>query len=385
MRDRIIYIETSTSLTSVALSEEGRIVAYKDTEVPRSQASLTAVFLDEILRERGLTVGASSHRAEHWFFMSHGRDFESDIHDPMERGDFYWPAMPEKPHFDFDSQPAPTEEYLDDWLIRTCEIVEKYHPRAVYFDWWISHHAFERHLRRFTAYYYNSAASRGEEAAVFYKHDAYPFGAAIRDVERGRFAEWKPFPWQTDTAMALHSWGYTEGNVYKEPGSIARDLVDIISKNGCLLLNVGPKADGTITEEETRILLTLGGWLRQNADAVYGTRPWHRFGEGPTEVLEGQFSEGKQAEMTSADFRFVTNGNRLFAWAMKAADDGEYLIRVFRAYDPAKWEPAPFSFGIRGVRLLATGEELPFERTLEGLRIRCGAASDMPLCFEILY
>ncbi|MBR6029541.1 MAG: alpha-L-fucosidase [Clostridia bacterium] len=335
-------------------------------------------------RAKGLSVGASTHRAEHWFFMSHGLEFDSDIRQPMQRGDFYWPAHPERHHFDFDSEPAPDQEYLDDWLIRCCEIVDRYHPRAVYFDWWIAHHAFESHLRRFTAYYYNQAAAWGEEAAIFYKQDSFPYGAAIRDVERGRFADWKPFPWQTDTAMALNSWGYTEGNRYREPASLARDLVDIVSKNGCLLLNVGPKPDGTITDEETHILRTLGAWLRLNGDAIYATRPWHRFGEGPTEVKEGQFTEGDQAPETSADFRFVTRGNRLFVWALKCAEDGQYLVTSLRAFNPEKWEPAPYSGVIRDVKLLSTGERLPFERALDGLRIRCGLKTDMPVCFEVV-
>ena len=89
----------------------------------------------EVIEENGMTVGASSHRVEHWFFMGHGKEFDSDIKDPMERGDFYWPANKEPNHQDLFSTPTPTEEYLQDWLVRTCEIIDKYQPSVLYFDW----------------------------------------------------------------------------------------------------------------------------------------------------------------------------------------------------------------------------------------------------------
>ena len=123
--------------------------------------------------EHGLVNGASSHRAEHWFFMSHGKEFDSDIKDPMQRGDFYWPAMPEADHHDIFSEPTPTEEYLQDWLTRTCEIIDEYRPKLIYFDWWIQHQSFRPYLKKLAAYYYNRAEEWGEEVLINYKHDAY--------------------------------------------------------------------------------------------------------------------------------------------------------------------------------------------------------------------
>ena len=87
--------------------------------------------LKESFEKRGMTLGASSHRVEHWFFMGHGKQFDSDIKDPMERGDFYWPAMPEQHHHNLYSEPTPTEEYLQDWLVRTCEIIDRYRPKLI--------------------------------------------------------------------------------------------------------------------------------------------------------------------------------------------------------------------------------------------------------------
>ena len=107
--------------------------------------------LCEQFAERGLVNGASTHRVEHWFFMGHGKQFDSDIKDPMQRGDFYWPAMQEQHHHDLFSEPTPTEEYLQDWLVRTCEIVDRYRPRLVYFDWWIQHSSVKPYLKKFAA------------------------------------------------------------------------------------------------------------------------------------------------------------------------------------------------------------------------------------------
>ena len=95
--------------------------------------------LSEECQKAGLKNCASSHRVEHWFFMGHGKEFESDIKEPLKRGDFYWPAMKEPNHHDLFSTPTPSKEYLEDWLCRCCEIVDKYKPKIVYFDWWIQH------------------------------------------------------------------------------------------------------------------------------------------------------------------------------------------------------------------------------------------------------
>lgn len=144
---------------------------------------------------------------------------------------------------------SPTKEFLDDWLCRCCELVDKYRPKVVYFDWWIHHNSVKPYLRKFAAYYYNRAEEWGEGVVINYKHDAFAFGTAVCDIERGQLADVKPYVWQTDTAVAKNSWCYTVNNEYKTPVQIVQDLVDIVSKNGRLLLNIGPKADGSIPKK----------------------------------------------------------------------------------------------------------------------------------------
>lgn len=337
--------------------------------------------LKESLEKRGLITGASSHRIEHWFFMGHGKEFDSDIKDPLQRGDFYWPAMAEAPHFDMFSEPAPTEEFMQDWLVRTCELIDSYRPRLLYFDWWIQHSSLKPYLRKLAAYYYNRAHEWGEETVICYKHDAFLFGTALPDVERGQFADMKSYPWQTDTAIALNSWGYTENNQFKEAKDIICDLVDIVSKNGSMLLNVGPRADGTITGEEKRILLEIGKWLKINGEAVYDAEVWRTFGEGPTKVVEGQFSDGIKKLFTSEDFRFTTAHGKLYVTAMKCSGDGKYCVTSLGRKDVSR--KAEFGGIIDSVETLGSNEGTGWYVDEEGLHVETAYYSEKPIVFRV--
>lgn len=337
--------------------------------------------LTKSCRSRGMETGASSHRMEHWFFMGHGKEFDSDIKEPMERGDFYWPAMPEQNHHDIFSKPEPTEEYLQDWLVRTCEIIDRYRPRLLYFDWWIQHSACKPYLKKLAAYYYNRAAEWGVEVAINYKHDAFSFGCAVPDVERGQFADVKPYFWQTDTAIALNSWCYTENNQFRNASEILQDLVDIVSKNGTLLLNVGPRADGTISDEDTAVLLHIGEWLKVNGEAIYGTKVYRKYGEGPTKIVEGQFSDGIKKNFTSRDFRFTTANGFLYAIALKCSEDGEYCITTLGEQDASR--QANFHGIIRSVEALGEKKAVHWSRDEQGLHIKSSIRSEDPVVFKI--
>lgn len=338
--------------------------------------------LKDAADRHGIVLGASSHRIEHWFFLGHGKEFDSDVHEPLARGDFYWPSMPEPNHQDLYAQPVPTDEFMQDWLLRCCEIVDKYRPRIAYFDWWIQQAAMKPYLRKFAAYYYNRAAEWGVEVAINYKHDAYMFGTAVVDIERGQFAEAKPYFWQTDTAIGKDSWGHVAVNEFKQAKNILCDLVDIVSKNGTLLLNVGPKADGTITDEETAILREIGAWMRVNGEAIYDTHVWRTSAEGPTVIEEGQFTDGKDKVFTSEDIRFTMRGETLYATVLAYPADGKVLIRSLAIAD-ASHKPV-FAGIVRDVQVLGFDEVPAWERTTEGLAIQTkGVASNKPVVFKI--
>ncbi len=312
---------------------------------------------------------ASTHRAEHWFFMSGGRDYPSDVCDPMEKGDLYWPAMPEREHFDMFSEPAPTEEYLNDWLARTAEIVLKYQPKLLYFDWWIQHQAFKPYLLKLAAFYYNCGKMWGADVRICYKHDAMMFGSGIMEVERGALADAKPYPWQTDTAVARNSWCHTSDLVYKSSNEIICTLADVVSKGGNLLLNIGPRADGTIPEGDRSILEDLGKWMQVNGEAIHGSRCWKRFAEGPTAAAEGQFQDKEEVPYTPEDYRFTTGNGAIYAICMKCPKDGHFTVRSLKAKpDPHKPE---FQGIIESVELLGRGN-VTWRRDERGLQVDAG-------------
>ena len=176
--------------------------------------------LGELKREaeaRGMMFCASDHRAEHCWFFNGGLNFDSDV---PENPDFYDIQVPyeesQRAKHDLYA-PVPPAAHLNNWLARLCELVDKYQPKVVWFDWWIQQVAFRPYLRKFAAYYYNRAAEWGVGVAINYKYASFMLGSAVFDVERGQLEAVRPVLWQTDTAIAKNSWGYTENNDFKTP------------------------------------------------------------------------------------------------------------------------------------------------------------------------
>jgi alpha-L-fucosidase len=260
--------------------------------------------LSEAVRKQGLIFGLSSHRIEHWWFMNGGKKFDSDILDPKYT-DFYGPAR--------EQNETMTPEFMNDWLMRCTELVNKFKPQLFWFDWWIEQPALDPYRKTFASFYYNQGLEWDKGVVINYKNNiAYPEKTAVLDLERGKLPGIRQLPWQTDDAIGNRSWGYTTDNTFKNAQYVITNLIDIVSKNGNLLLNIGPRADGTITAEETQTLLGTGKWLRVNGEAIYGTRPWKIFGEGPTESASGQFADQK-IPYTAGDIRFTTKGDILYA------------------------------------------------------------------------
>lgn len=333
----------------------------------------------------GMTLGASSHRVEHWWFFGNGKDFDSDIPKEVPRDHLYWPAHqePENQH-DLYGQPEPDEEFLTDWLLRCCEIVDRYHPRIVYFDWWIQHQAVKPYLKKFAAYYYNRAEEWGS-CIINYKHDAFPFGCAVPDIERGQFAQVKPFLWQSDTSVMRGSWCYSEipeRATYKEPKEVIWDLADVVSKNGRLLLNIGPKPDGTLAEKDVEILKAIGAWMKINDEAIHGTGLWRYSQEGPTEIQEGQYADGKSRGFTCEDIRFTCKGDAVYAIALVCPEDGILRIRSMRKADASSLPL--FDGAVMNVQILGCDEPVQWERDAEALTVHFGNyRSDMPVVVKM--
>jgi alpha-L-fucosidase len=326
--------------------------------------------LAKAVRAEGLHFGASSHRVEHNFFLGVGRQIVSDINDPNFAA-FYGPAhtwmeakqgTPLANDFTFVSQ-----AWTADWLARSSEIVEKYHPDIMYFDWWIGQASVRADITRFAAFYYNTSLKYGDHVGVInYKDFAIQEHSAVLDLERGQLGDIRPLYWQTDTSVSNKSWGYIKDDTFKTPEFVVQQLIDIVSKNGNLLLNIGPRSDGTIPEEVQAVLRAVGSWLKVNGEGIYATRPWKIYGEGPTKVTAGSFHDTDTAGYKPEDFRFTSKGSTLYAIELGWPSSGEAVIHSLGS-------TALSGQKIASVVLLGSDAKLTFEQRPDGLHIQLPA------------
>ncbi|MCG8390420.1 MAG: alpha-L-fucosidase [Cytophagales bacterium] len=312
-------------------------------------------------KREGLKVGASSHYAFNWTYFNKKAHF--DTSDPGY-ADFY--GSKTTPLADT----TISKEFLDTWWNRVTDLVDNYQPDILWFDFFMDQHEFVPYHPRLAAYYYNKGLEWDKEVVLqnknFGNFESFPTGTNVLDLERGKMSDINRYPWQTDTSIGKNSWCYVEGWDSKTPNTIVDDLVDIVSKNGNLLLNVGPKADGTIPTDQQEVLFELGDWLGKNGEAIYGSRPWVIFGEGPTEVATGHHTEGMNEDLTSEDFRFTTNEGNIYAIAMDFDDHGKYNIKSLSS------ESNYLRKKIKNVVLLDSNEDVEWEQTSEGLSIKTG-------------
>jgi alpha-L-fucosidase len=329
----------------------------------------------EATRKQGLIFGLSSHRSEHWWYMNEGKKRNSDVSDTAY-ADFYGPATLFNP-FDPKDRVPMSPEYMNDWLLRCCELVERYHPQVFWFDWYIGQPELEPYRKTFAAYYYNHARAWGKEVVINYKDQAYPDCVAVYDIERGSSKATKAYPWQTDTSIGKKSWGYIDGEENKTPNELIDMLVDIVSKNGNMLLNIGPQSDGTITAEQTHVLLSIGKWLDINGEGIYGTRPWEVAEEGPTHASEGSFAEFKPVNYTAKDIRFTTKNGFVYVFLLD--------VPVEKVSISALSTKAGHGV-VERVELLGTNETITWSQKKEALEI--GASKHYPssdaVCYKIV-
>jgi alpha-L-fucosidase len=320
------------------------------------------------IKRQGLIFGLSFHRIEHWFFMNGGRKFESDVLD-NKNNDFYGPAREENE--------TPSPEYMNDWLLRCAELAEKYQPQVFWFDWWIEQPAMEPYRKSFAAYYYNKGIEWNKGVVLNYKNKSFPEGTAVLDLERGKLVGIREMPWQTDDAFGNNSWGYTAGNTFKTAQYVITNLVDIVSKNGNLLLNIGPRSDGTITDEETQALLGIGKWLAINGEAIYGTRPWKIFGEGPTESASGQFADQK-VPFNAKDIRFTRKEDIVYAITLGLPEE----ITIIRSMGLNANNGS-----IEKIEMVGSNEKIQWRQTTETLEIEPSKnyPSSDAVCYQITF
>lgn len=275
--------------------------------------------LEKSIRSQGMKYMVALHHAENWKFYPHWVK-EYDTSDPRYSGLYGEPHnlefgnLPDKgATVNFSMQDKPSKAFLNMWLGKVKEIVDQYRPDLIWYDFGLEF-VQEHYKREMLAYYYNEAQTWGKDVALTYKwHHMVP-GSGLEDIELGGADVMRYNEWLTDSTIDDgEGWGFMRDAEYKSSESLIRYLVDNVSKNGYLLLNVGPKPDGSIPNEAKAILKNIGQWLKVNGEAVYGTTPWMTYGEGPTKLESGPFKENSKLNYTFKDIRFTCKGDALYA------------------------------------------------------------------------
>lgn len=268
-----------------------------------------------------------------------------DGNDPAYR-DFYYDNAylgAEKP-LDLNLIPWYTDNaaFRDYWLRCVKEMIDKFHPALLYTDgslpfggqlWQgasdeILTQDYAQGLQAVAHLYNTSIEQHGSNEAVYLQKDRRPeiFNVGVLDIEKSQLPGVMPQPWHTDTCIG--NWFYDVHSPYKRPEQIVEMLVDIISKNGVMLLNVLQRPDGSIDEDADYILEKLAGWFAINSEAIYGTRPWRVFGEGSTRVKIDGFTEDK-TDWNETDFRFVQKNGAVYAFMMGAKGGQPAVLHSF--------------------------------------------------------
>jgi alpha-L-fucosidase len=228
--------------------------------------------------------------------------------------------------------PPANRAFAANWFLRCQDLVDTYSPDLLYFD--DTELPLEQYGLDAVAHYYNSSVGRhGKVDVVVNAKQIKPehTGSVTLDIERGKAQGILAQPWQTDTCIG--DWYYDRSKLdshgYKSARSVIHSLIDIVSRNGNLLLSIPLRGDGSLDEDELAFLRALGGWMQVHGPAIYGTRPFTVFGEGPPDVpAPGQFNENSQRPYTAEDIRFVTKGEALHAFAMVWPAGGKLLIKT---------------------------------------------------------
>ena len=331
--------------------------------------------LIKAVEKAGLKTGISDHSSFHFEFIPALAG--SDEYDPQWAA-FYGVA---------DRSNAARIKFMHDWVARRIETIDKYHPDMLWFDM-NGDRPWDPLKLRVSAYYFNRAKQWGKEVGLSAKTDAWLEGQ-IMDYEReGRAPmELTDWVWQPDDPIT-DKFGYVEGQKPYAPNQFVWKIIENTSKNGNLLLNVSPKADGTIPQEQQDVLLAIGKWLEVNGEAIYDTRPWIKYGEGPVADaaaaamvkiraagfagrINGQNQGGtgvggggiSRNGYTPKDIRFTTHGDTLYATVMNWPGDQPVTITSLAGAQPGQGKVAQ-------VELLGHAGALPFTQEAEGLKVK---------------
>ncbi len=344
-------------------------------------------------RANGLKFGVSVHAAHAWTWYEPAQSFDGKLTKADGKGQ-WWEGLdpqdlyaqdharsrgsehPNTIHSQWNwgnGASLPDQAYCEKFYNRTVDLINKYHPDLIYFDdtalplWPISDAGL-----KIAAHFYNSNNGRNggnDDGILFGKIlDARQRKCMVWDIERGQANEIEPYPWQTDTCIG--GWHYDrqvfEHHWYKSTRTVIQMLIDIVSKNGNLLLSVPVRGDGTIDADELAVVQGIADWMDVNKECIFGTRPWKVFGEGPASggaALTAQgFNEGKGKPLTAQDVRFTKKGDTLFAIVL-GAPGADVSIKSLGKSSKL------LGFDLDRIELLGSGETIKWKQAEDALII----------------
>lgn len=325
----------------------------------------------------------SSHFAERWFYYNNARLSGNNEITRGEKPELYGeaylaPDANAKNNLWYNDQKfTPSKEWLEKWLVNTCEIIDKYQPASLWFDWWVSNKAFKPYMRKMAAYYYNRSLEWGKRVCIQSKFDSMAFGQGIYDRERGQLENISPFIWQSETSTSYSSWGYVENSQFKTSAQLICNYIDVVSKNGVFVLNFGPKADGTFCDEEKKIAREMSDWLKIHGDIIHRASPYRVYGEGKKRKA-GSFVE--KFAYTSEDIRFLFDRDKLYVFILKENKKNRYRIKSLRNDRNAA------NYNFLSSRVVGSDVKVSLNLTPKYLEINLSEKvrqDGMPICIEL--
>ena len=342
---------------------------------------------EKATRKEGLRFGVTVHagRAWSWYEVAQGADtngpmkgipYDGKLTKADGKG-LWWDGLDPQALYaqDHAKGATPDAAYCDKFFLRTKELMDKYRPDLVYFDDSVLplKGASEAYGLRLAAHYYNSSAKQhGQNEAVMNtkRLDERQRKALVWDIERGKSDRIEPLPWQTDTCIG--SWHYKRSifdkHGYKTAAQVVPMLVDIVSKNGNLLLSIPVRGNGAIDADEEQFLSDMAAWIAVNGEGIYGTRPWKTFGEGPSVAIKeanrfGGVKDTQSQPFTPEDIRFTQKGETVFAFVHAWPADGKVLIKSIGT------DAKLYAGEVGKVELLGSKSPVKWQRSAAGLAV----------------
>jgi len=291
--------------------------------------------LEQSIRHEGLKFVTTFHHARNLQRVDEPESYEPPYPDRKFFWNSHYPPVEgmatasDDPELQYLYGRIPAEKWLKEvWLGKLKEVIDNYHPDIIWFDSWLDRVP-ESYRKEYLEYAYAEGKKHGQEVVTTFKQHDLPNGTAVFNIEKGGMTEISPHVWQSDDTISMGSWCFTEDLKIKPAKMVIHSLIDIVSKNGVLLLNISPRADGIIPDDQRDVLVAMGKWLERNGAAIYATRPWLTYGEGPTGFEEGHFGGMKTTNVyTPEDKRYTRSkdGKRIYCMVLGKPEAGSKIL-----------------------------------------------------------